>query len=138
LLKSLERSRKPDAHGPTKPTEDPSDAFVGTQYGAIKKPRPELECTSAVSDPLSNANEKSSYALRDLPTEPTKALAVLQSMHAENSARLNGRSIARVMLMHWRKALGIDEIHFRRILRELESSGQIIREHGYARPREQN
>ena len=59
-------------------------------------------------------------------------------MHAENSARLNGRGIARVMLTHWRNALGIDEIQFRRIILALESSGQIMRAHGYVRPSEQS
>lgn len=119
---------------PTEATKDLSDGFVGTPYSAFENIHSHSENDSTTSNPLVDAERKYSNTPDRVPTEPTKALTVLRSMHAENTARLNGRGIARVMLMHWRKALGMDEIRFRRILLELESSGQIIREHGYARP----
>ena len=64
-----------------------------------------------------------------------RTLGVLVRIHAEHEHRLQGRSIARVLVGDWRRASGLDEVRFRRILLELESTSQIVREHGYARPK---
>ena len=73
-------------------------------------------------------------------TEPdtaisTSALDALLNLHAKHLANIgDGSRLARVRLYDWRQSLGMDEYTFYRLVRDLEASGQIIREHGYARP----
>ena len=43
-------------------------------------------------------------------------------------------SIVRVRLSDWRAATRLDDLEFWSVMGELEQAGQIIREHGYARP----
>ena len=73
---------------------------------------------------------------RVLP-KPPKALATLHAIHANHMDNLRAAGIdgiARVLLTDWRAATGLDEFTFWRTVIDLEQTGQIIREHGYARP----
>jgi hypothetical protein len=111
---------------PTKPTKAPgeiSDALVTLPTEPTKTPFVSFLSTS----PSTSEN----------PDGANHARETLHRLHGEHAGRLHAAGInriARVLLTDWRAALGVDQFEFAIMIAELEQSGQIIREHGYARP----
>jgi hypothetical protein len=63
-----------------------------------------------------------------------ETLVAIHAGHKENLRTSGIDGIARVLLADWRQACGLDELTFWDVMTGLEASGQIIREHGHARP----
>ena len=106
------------------------------RYLDLAKTDRERRTGAGISLSATESCEKSPGTFKSEWTTPLRdrAFKVLIRIHSEHETRLQGRSIARVMLSVWREAVGLDEVMFRRIVNELERSTAIIREHGYARP----
>jgi hypothetical protein len=110
-LKQLKAGKSPvnALSGVTKPTKASSVSFVSSPPGHLRV--------------ISEASPEAILLLR-----------VLIELHGEHQQRCpNG--IARVALSDWRARAGMDRIRFFNLMRKLEMSGKIIREHGHARPK---
>lgn len=73
----------------------------------------------------------------DVAARCSKAMRTLRRLHGAHEQRMCAAGIdgiARVRLSDWLAALRFDRDLFPDIVRNLEQSGAILREHGYARP----